>query len=145
MNIKDLVKGDKVVSFVKYADGVLHYVTDCGFVFPVPVSDVGDATFLASDRAMLFMRYLRKQLAEVGGVVNIVSVSPAPAGASDVKFSHYKGGDLWFIAPDGFEFPVTIRGYAGEIPATGSVAHFAAYIVNHREFLTSAFRETIET
>lgn len=142
MNIKDLVKGDKVVSFVKYGDGVLHYSTDCGFVFPVPVSDIGDATFLARDRAMLFMRYLRKQLAVTNSVAP--AAPQAKADSADVVFSHFKGGDLWFVTADRFEFPVPIAGCVGEVLAVGSAADFSTYIVNHREFLASSFRETIE-
>jgi len=60
--LKQLVAGDKKVYFQFYRKGELHYVTDDGFSFVVPVSDAGDATFLASDRAMLFLRYIRKQL-----------------------------------------------------------------------------------
>lgn len=144
MNIKDLVKGDKVVSFVKYSDGVLHYSTDCGFVFPVPVSDVGDATFLASDRAMLFMRYLRKQLALTVAVPAAVSGAAPMTTDACAKFSYFKGGDLWFVASDGFEFPVSIAGLAGEISASVPTDSVSTYIAKHREFLTSAFRETIE-
>jgi hypothetical protein len=40
----------------------LWYVTECGFEFPVPTEDIGNATFLAEDKAMLFMRYIRKHL-----------------------------------------------------------------------------------
>lgn len=63
MNIKEMVKGDKSVTFIFYKDSELWYRTDCGFEFPVPISDTGNATFLAKDRAMLFMRYIRKQIA----------------------------------------------------------------------------------
>jgi hypothetical protein len=38
---------------------------ECGFRFAVPVSETGSATFLAEDRAMLFLRYIRKQVADV--------------------------------------------------------------------------------
>jgi len=62
--IKTMVK-DKVVRFKYYRDGELFYETECGFVFPVPVSDTGHATFLAEDKALLFMRYIRKQLTQV--------------------------------------------------------------------------------
>ncbi len=31
-------------------------------MFPVPVSDVGDGTFNAEEKAMLMMRYIRKQI-----------------------------------------------------------------------------------
>lgn len=62
INLKDMVKGDKLVKFVKYLDGNLYYKTECDFEFPVPISDIGNATFLAEDRAMLFMRYIRKHI-----------------------------------------------------------------------------------
>lgn len=62
MNIKDIVSNNKQVTFTHYFDGDLWYRTECGFSFPVPVSDAGTATFLAEDRAMLFMRYIRKHI-----------------------------------------------------------------------------------
>lgn len=61
-SIKTMVK-DKVVRFRFYREGELFYETECGFVFPVTLADVGDATFLAEDKALLFMRYIRKHLA----------------------------------------------------------------------------------
>jgi hypothetical protein len=61
-NLKDMVSGGKLVTFTHYFDGNLWYKTEDNFSFPVPISDIGNATFLASDRAMLFMRYIRKHL-----------------------------------------------------------------------------------
>lgn len=60
MNIFEEVKDNKQVSFQYYRDGNLWYKTESGFLFPVPVEDIGNATFLAVDKAMLFMRYIRK-------------------------------------------------------------------------------------
>ena len=57
----DMVK-DKRVKFIHYCDKELWYVTECGFEFPVPITDVGNATFLADDKAILFMRYIRKHM-----------------------------------------------------------------------------------
>jgi hypothetical protein len=71
MNIKDVVGGDKKVKFVFYRKGELWYETEscpwatAGFKFPVPIGDTGDAAFLAEDRAILFMRYIKAQLKEV--------------------------------------------------------------------------------
>lgn len=62
MNIKDMVSGDKTVKFKYYRKDHLYYETEDGFIFPVPISDTGDAQFLAQDRAMLFMRYIRKEI-----------------------------------------------------------------------------------
>ena len=62
MNIKDLVKDHKKVKFSFYRDQELWYNTEDGFEFPVPLSEVGNATFLAEDRAILFMRYIRKHV-----------------------------------------------------------------------------------
>lgn len=60
--IKDMVKDNKVVRFTHFKENELWYETECGFQFPVPVEDTGSATFLAEDKAMLFMRYIRKHL-----------------------------------------------------------------------------------
>lgn len=62
-SLKDMVSNGKTVNFTHYHDGNLWYETEDHFAFPVPVSDIGNATFLATDKAMLFMRYIRKQLA----------------------------------------------------------------------------------
>ena len=63
--LKEMVKNDQKVRFSFYRDGSLWYETECGFRFPVPAADVGTATFLAEDRAILFMRYIRKHLASL--------------------------------------------------------------------------------
>jgi hypothetical protein len=63
--VKEMVINNQKVRFSFYRDGYLWYETECGFRFPVPVSEAGTATFLAEDRAILFMRYIRKQVASV--------------------------------------------------------------------------------
>jgi hypothetical protein len=68
MDIKEIVK-DNEVRFAKYKQGFAYYtvrVSSEGFdyIFPVPLSDIGDATLLATDKAMMFMSYIRKALEE---------------------------------------------------------------------------------
>ena len=60
-NIKDMVK-DKTVRFMFYKEGELWYTTECGFEFPVPINDVGTAAMKNEDKALLFMRWIRKQI-----------------------------------------------------------------------------------
>lgn len=60
--IKEMVSDGKKVRFVRYFDQQLWYETEEGFEFPVPVEDIGNATFLAEDKAILFMRYIRKHV-----------------------------------------------------------------------------------
>ena len=62
MNIKDMVKNNKKVTFVRYRKGNLYYKTECGFEFPVPVSDTGDGEFLKEDKALTYMRWIRKHI-----------------------------------------------------------------------------------
>jgi len=62
VTLLEMVKGKKV-HFSFYRDEVLWYETEDGFEFPVPIQDIGNATFLAEDKAILFMRYIRKHLA----------------------------------------------------------------------------------
>ena len=61
--LKELVN-KTIVHFVEYRKGNLWYNISGyeDFVFPVPIEDIGDAIFKASDSGMLFMRYIRKHL-----------------------------------------------------------------------------------
>lgn len=58
IDIKRCVKN--TVTFVRYHDMNLWYATVDGDEFPVPVEDIGNATFNASDKGIMFMRYMRK-------------------------------------------------------------------------------------
>ena len=62
LNVKDMVKDGKKVKFLHYRQKELWYETETGFKFPVPIEDTGDGIFLAEDKAMLFMRYINKQI-----------------------------------------------------------------------------------
>lgn len=70
MSIKQMVRDDNMAEFEYYFDGnlwysVTYYDTDMShqyFKFPVPISDIGNATFNRTERAMLLMRYIRKHL-----------------------------------------------------------------------------------
>lgn len=70
IDLKDCIRGN--VTFSYYRGGQLWYECDNGFVFPVPVEDIGDATFLNIDRAALFMRYIRKYINEIANNEEIV-------------------------------------------------------------------------
>lgn len=68
LTLKDIVK-DNNVEFVRYRKGVLYYIVnvkddgmDTFYEFGVPINDCGDATFACSDKAIMFMRYIRKAL-----------------------------------------------------------------------------------
>lgn len=75
--LKALIAPGRVAKFVKYFDENLWYSIKMGeegltegrfyppvwyFEFPVPIDDIGGAIFLAEDKAILFMRYIRKYL-----------------------------------------------------------------------------------
>ncbi len=62
MNLKDMVSNQKKVKFVRYQQKELWYTTECGFEFPVPISDTGDGAFMMEDKALLFMRWIKKQI-----------------------------------------------------------------------------------
>ena len=62
MNLKEMIKDQKKVHFSFYRDMELWYITEDGFEFPVPIKEVGNATFMAEDKAILFMRYIRKHM-----------------------------------------------------------------------------------
>jgi hypothetical protein len=60
VSIKEMVANGRKVRFTYYKSGELWYVTESGSAFPVPIADTGDGAFLAEDKALLFMRYIRK-------------------------------------------------------------------------------------
>jgi hypothetical protein len=66
--LKQMIVNNQKVRFSFYRDGQLWYETECGFRFAVPIEEAGTATFLAEDRAILFMRYIRKQMAAIDDV-----------------------------------------------------------------------------
>jgi len=60
IDIKNAVVDNGKVVFNHYFDGSLWYTERSGITFEVPISDIGTATFRATDKAILFMRYMRK-------------------------------------------------------------------------------------
>lgn len=75
MNIVDIVKNN-TVRFVRYRQGVAYYgvrvPAEGDFMFPVPLADIGDATLELEDKAILFMRYIRRAMGE-GSFVPLAS------------------------------------------------------------------------
>ena len=79
MSIKEMVKDNKTATFEFFRKGELWYKTECGFSFPVPVSDTGDGEFQRTERALFLMRYIRKHLdsIEAGRVECSAPIAPA--------------------------------------------------------------------
>ncbi len=57
-SLKDHVSGD--VTFSHYRNGNLFYITHLGLEFPVPVEDTDGASFQATEKGMMMMRWIRK-------------------------------------------------------------------------------------
>lgn len=62
-NLKDNIKGSS--TFVYYREGALWYRTATDLMFPVPVSDIGNSQFLATEKSMLLMRWIRRYLGSI--------------------------------------------------------------------------------
>jgi len=60
IDIKRAVSDKRSVTFQFYKNGELWYITEFGETFPVPTKEAGSATFPAIDKAMLYMRFMRK-------------------------------------------------------------------------------------
>jgi hypothetical protein len=61
-SIKDIIKGNYVKFHFLRANTAYYKIRFSGsdFMFPVPLDDLGEATLLAEDKAIMFMRYIRK-------------------------------------------------------------------------------------
>lgn len=71
MELKDCLRGD--ATFVGYRKGVLIYKCANGFIFEVPTDETDDATFHATERAMLLMKWIKAGVADIakqGGELN---------------------------------------------------------------------------
>lgn len=58
--LRQMVENGQKVRFQYYRDRELWYATECGFEFPIPIDDTGTGLFKVEDRAILFMRWIRK-------------------------------------------------------------------------------------
>lgn len=145
-SLTPLVRPGQTVRFLTaYADH-LWYVAADGSVFPVRFDDIGDATFLAQDKALLFLRYLRAQ-AERPAPFQIKLASPRDVGIGPaVVFTHYRQGWLWYKTPDRESFPVPRAAcQAHAFPARAPLGPlFQEHLVTHRAMLASERRIAAE-
>lgn len=77
MNLTELIKDNKV-TFDSYRAGFFYYNIEMGHIkreggstaskimgqFTVPLDDIGNATLLAEDKAITYMRWIRKAMDE---------------------------------------------------------------------------------
>lgn len=66
IDIKELIKNNEV-RFYYYRANHLYYTINHHnrvYTFPVPIEDIGEATFWYKDKAIYFMRYIRKAMNE---------------------------------------------------------------------------------
>ena len=75
MNIKDIVN-DNTVRFVRYRQGIAYYgvnvPSEGAYMFPVPLEDIGDATLELEDKAIMFMRHIKRAMSD-GSFVPLAS------------------------------------------------------------------------
>ena len=69
MKITEFVHKDTKCTFEYIRAGVLYYScinleTEDYYLFPVPISDIGEATFGKQEKTIFLMRYIRQALAE---------------------------------------------------------------------------------
>ena len=62
MSILEHVSEGQMARFIQFFDNEFWYRTDSGFDFPIPYADAKGATFLATDKAIYFMRWVRKHM-----------------------------------------------------------------------------------
>ena len=142
--LKDLVAKGKEVRFLCLMAESLWYETDDGFAFPVPLSETAGATFLAKDKALLFMRHIRKHLPNATELVAGLARSMVRDLDGPVvrfsRFSHFKEMELWFVTEDGLEFPVT-AGHGDTVSAVERASKFATASATQRAVVEKARRD----
>lgn len=71
------------VKFARCADQALWYYTNDDWEFPVPLSDTTGATFPAEEKAIFFMRWIRKHIEVEAGLRAELLQSQSDASAAD--------------------------------------------------------------
>lgn len=66
--VKEMVRDRRIVSLKYYKDGILWYSTECGFIFPVPIKEVEGTKVYSEDKAMVFMKYIKRQHDLLGSI-----------------------------------------------------------------------------
>lgn len=138
--LKNLVAKGKGVRFICLMANSLWYETDDGFTFPIPLTETEGATFLAEDKALLFMRHIRKHLPLANGLEGGLAKThcPAPEG-EQIQFSRFKDMELWFRDGTGFEFPVPLSEFGpGAIYAVENASKFRMFSEKHHTLLAEA-------
>lgn len=103
-NIIESVK-NKSVSFEFLTNKYLWYKTETGILFPIPLKECGDASFLKKDKATLFIKYIREQLKKEIKP-KIVSFGIAGKG---ISFEYYRKGYAYYNVGDGVLFPILVK------------------------------------
>ena len=64
VSLKDLVKDGKKVRFSYFRDSEFWYEQEDGFLFPISLQEAttGRATFLAEDKAIYYMRWMKRYI-----------------------------------------------------------------------------------
>lgn len=62
MNLSVKDNGMGICKFQYYRDRSLWYETVTGLIFPVPISDIDQGTFNATEKGMMMMRWIRKYI-----------------------------------------------------------------------------------
>lgn len=63
-DIKSIIENNEV-NILFYRAGIIFYgikFKEVNYQFPVRLDDIGDATLMSKDKAILFMRYIRKAI-----------------------------------------------------------------------------------
>lgn len=66
INLTSLIKNN-IVTFDSFRQGIFYYIvgevgTPNKYLFQVPLNDIGNATLLVTDKAIYFMRWIRKSI-----------------------------------------------------------------------------------
>lgn len=62
-SIKEMVSPGKMATFIRFKHNNIWYVTDNGFEFPIPASDIsGETELLPIEKAMSLMKWINKHI-----------------------------------------------------------------------------------
>jgi hypothetical protein len=102
-----IIKNNNIVKFEFYTDGALWYSIKDGenkYTFPVPIEEAKGGIFRKTDKALYFMRFIRKAIEnKTYGTEEIELLFPADAKVFNVNASVYADGNVVLKDKDWFD------------------------------------------
>lgn len=125
LTVKEMVKDGAKAHFSHFENGVMWYQTEKGgFNFPVPIKDIDTGCLLPTEKAILLMKFINRQMKHI-------------QSGGTVTFVRYQNNEMWYRDAENFEFPIPVETETGFVVRRSELdsSVIAYHIARHKQML----------